>query len=69
MEILLAIALGFGGGWYLHKPAPIDCKDEALITASCPPLTRLDDATFGGHVIKLQEIASQYRACRTACVK
>lgn len=69
MEILLAIALGFGGGWYAHKPDPIDCKDDALIIASCPPLTRLEDATFGGHVIKLQEIASQYRACRTACVK
>ena len=69
MEILLYIALGFGGGWYFHTPDAIDCKDDALIIASCPALTPLEDSTFGSHVLKLQEVAGQYRACRTACVK
>lgn len=69
MELLLALVVGFGGGWFYHKPAPIDCKDEALIVSSCPTLTALEDNTFGGHILKLQEVASQYRECRTACVK
>lgn len=68
MEILLALALGFGGGWYLHDPSPIDCKNDALIISSCPPLTRLDDPSFGGFVLKLQEVAGQYNECRTSCL-
>jgi hypothetical protein len=68
MEILLAILLGFGGGWYVHQPDKFDCKEDALIVASCPQLTTLDDATFGGHILKLQEVAGQYRECRQACL-
>jgi len=69
MEIILALVLGFGGGWYIHQPSAIDCKDDALIVASCPTLTRLDDPSFGGHILKLQEVAGQYNECRKACVK
>ena len=69
MEILLALVIGFGGGWYVHNPSPIDCTNDALIVASCPPLTPLDDLTFGGHILKLQDMAGTYNECRKACVK
>ena len=70
MEILLAIALGFGGGWWLTPTKVItDCTDPALIVSSCPPLTMLEDPSFGSHIIKLQEVAGQYKECRKACLK
>lgn len=68
MELLLALALGFAGGWYVHSPSPMDCKDSALITASCPELTPQTDPTFGATILKLQEVGGQYRECRTACL-
>lgn len=68
MEIILALALAFGGGWYLHKPSQLDCKDDALIVASCPTLTPLTDPSFGAHVLKLQEVGGLYNECRKACV-
>jgi len=68
MEILLALTLGFGGGWYLHEPSPIDCKNDALIVASCPPPTPQADPSFGSTILKLQEVGGQYRECRQACV-
>lgn len=68
MEIILAFVLGFGGGWYFKQPTQLDCKDSALIIISCPEPTPLTDPTFGGFVLKTQEIGSQYRECRTACL-
>lgn len=68
MEILLALILGFGGGWYFHEPSPIDCRDEGLIVSACPELTPQTDPTFGGTILKLQEVGGQYRECRAACI-
>jgi hypothetical protein len=68
MEILLAIALGFGGGWFFHQPSPIDCTNSALVITSCPEPTPITDASFGGHINKLQEIGASYRECRAACL-
>lgn len=69
MEILLALAIGFGGGWFFHAPSQIDCVDNGLVVASCPELTEQTDPTFGGTILKLQEVGGQYRACRAACLK
>ena len=68
MEIILALALGFGGGWYFKAPSALDCKDSALVTVSCPEPTPLTDPTFGGFVLKTQELGGQYRECRAACL-
>lgn len=68
MEIMLALCIGFAGGWFYKEPSQVDCRNDALIITSCPALTKLDDATFGGHVLKLQEVAGQYNECRKACV-
>lgn len=68
MEILLAFIVGFGVGWQVHTPSGFDCRDEALVVASCPPPTGQTDPTFGGTILKLQEIGGQYRECRAACV-
>lgn len=68
MEIILALLIGLGGGWLLHDQSPLDCKDDALIVASCPTLTPLEDSTFGGHILKLQEVGGLYNECRKACV-
>ena len=64
MEIILAFVIGFGGGWYFKEPTPLDCQDTPLTTVSCPELTPITDPTFGGYVLKVQEIAGQYRECR-----
>jgi hypothetical protein len=70
MEIilLLSLALGFGGGWFLKSPTQLDCVDKSLSTVSCPEPTPLTDATFGGHILKVQELGGQYRECRRACL-
>ena len=68
MEIILAIVLGFGGGWYFKEPTQLDCKNQPLVTTSCPEQTPLIDPTFGGYVLKVQEIGGQYRECRAACL-
>lgn len=41
---------------------------DALVTASCPPLTPLADPTFGATTLKLLEVAGQYNVCRCAAV-
>ena len=69
MELLIALAIGFGGGWFLHTPGATDCKNDALVTASCPPLTIQTDPSFGATILKLQEVGGTYRECRKACVK
>ena len=66
MEIILAIVIGFGGGWFFKPVDKVDCIDQTLVIASCPPPTKLTDPSFGGHVLKLQEVAGQYRECRKA---
>jgi hypothetical protein len=68
MELLLALLIGFGGGWFLTPAKAADCRDEALVIASCPPPTELTDTSFGGHILKVQEQGAQYRECRAACV-
>ena len=67
MEIVLALVIGFGGGWWVHTPSKLDCRNEALVVTSCPPLTAQTDPTFGGTILKLQEVGGQYRECRAAC--
>jgi len=69
MEILLALALGFGGGLYLNTPSAMDCKNDALVIASCPEPTPQTEPSFGATILKLQEVGGQYRECRAACVK
>jgi len=69
MEMILVAVLSFAGGWFYHTPSALDCRNDALIVTSCPTLTRLDDPTLGGHVLKLQEVAGQYNECRRACVQ
>lgn len=68
MEILLALLLGAAGGWYGHTPDKFDCKDDALIIASCPEITPQTDPSFGATILKLQDVGGQYRECRTACL-
>lgn len=68
MEILLALLIGFGGGWWVHTPSKFDCRDDALVVASCPPTAPQTDPSFGGTILKLQEVGGQYRECRAACV-
>ena len=68
MEILLALLIGFGGGWFIAPTRSVDCRDEALVIAACPPPTELVDRTFGGHLLKVQEQGGQYRECRAACL-
>ena len=68
MELVLIFLLGFGGGWYVHTPDKFDCKDDAQIIAACPPLTKMEDPTFGGYVLQLQIDSGQYRECRQACL-
>ena len=41
---------------------------DRLITASCPPLTPLEDSTFGATTLKLIEVAGQYHECRCAAL-
>lgn len=69
MEILLALLIGAAGGWYAHTPDKFDCKDEALIIASCPETTPQTDPSFGAIILKLQDVGGQYRICREACLK
>jgi len=68
MEILLAILIGFGGGWYIAPAQKIECTDKALVIASCPPLIPLTDPSFGGHILQLQKDSGQYKECRKACL-
>jgi hypothetical protein len=69
MEILLAIVIGFGGGWFFSPVERVECKDDALIISSCPAPSPLTDPSFGGHILKLQEVAGQYRECRKSVIK
>jgi len=69
MEILLALALGGYLGWTWNEPDKFDCKDEAIIISSCPDLTPQTDPTFGGTIIKLQEVGGQYKECQKACIQ
>jgi len=68
MEILLALLIGFGGGWYVAPTKTVDCRDNALVIASCPPPTEMTDPSFGAYVLKVQEQGGQYRECRAACL-
>lgn len=49
------------------KPSPAPERSQAV--AACPPLTPLDDDTMGGLVLKLQQVAGQYRECRAAALR
>lgn len=68
MELLLAFALGGYLGWTWNESDKFDCKNYALIIASCPDLTHQTDPTFGGTILKLQDVAGQYRECQKACL-
>ena len=69
MEILLALALGGYLGWTWNEPDKFDCKSEPLVIASCPNLTPQTDPSFGGTILKLQDVAGQYKECQKACLR
>lgn len=69
MELLIALTIGGYLGWTFNEPDKFDCKDDAMIVLSCPELTVQDDPSFGGTILKLQDVAGQYRECRQACLK
>lgn len=68
MEIILALVIGFGGGWYIAPTQRVECADRALITVACPQLQPLTDATFGGHILQIQQDSGRYLECRRACL-
>lgn len=39
-----------------------------LVMAECPPLTPLNDPSFGATTAKLVDLAGQYRKCREAAL-
>lgn len=50
------------------KPLQEEPGRKALITASCPPLTRLESDTFAATTLKLTEVAGIYYECREAAI-
>lgn len=51
----------------LTKPSPAN-GPSPLVVSNCPELAPLLDDSFGATVLKLVEIANQYRDCRAAAL-
>lgn len=49
------------------KPSQ-DSGKQALVTASCPELTKLTDDSFAATTTKLVEVAGIYHECRQAAL-
>lgn len=48
------------------KPSP--AQPSPLVIANCPALAPLNDDSFGATVLKLIDVANQYRDCRDAAL-
>lgn len=68
MNILLAILIGFGGGWYIAPTQKVECRDVALIQSECPPLPKMVGDDFGATTITLMQDSARYQNCRKACL-
>lgn len=70
MEILLALVLGFGGGYfYKGDHVEAECKSEPLITANCPTILPPEDDTFGATTRSYTSLVDQYQKCKAACAR
>jgi hypothetical protein len=49
-------------------PRSASLGPSPLVVASCPPLQRLDDDSFGATTLKLEAVAAQYWKCRAAAL-
>ena len=65
-SILCAGASLLAGCATSTKPSP--APDQSQVLAACPLLTPLADDTMGAVVLKLQQVAGQYRECRAAAL-
>ena len=50
-----------------HSPVN-EVGPDATVVAACPELTRLESPDFGDTTLKLIEVGTQYRICRTAAL-
>lgn len=64
--VILAAASLLVGCATSTKPSLEPEKSQVL--AACPPLTPLADDSMGAVVLKLQQVAGQYRECRAAAL-
>ena len=67
IEILVALALSFGSGWYVaHENPTVSCLDQPLITTNCIHVEPPINDTFGATANKLLELKLQYDKCSAA---
>ena len=68
IEIILALALTFGAGFYVgHENPTVSCLNAPLIETNCIELQPPTDPSFGATTSKLIEVVGQYRKCKAAC--
>ena len=68
IEIIVALALSFGGGyWYGHETPTVSCLNADQVVQSCIDIQPPKDLTFGETTDALMSAVKQYRKCQSAC--
>ena len=68
LEIILVLAVTFGGGWYVgHENPTVSCIDESLVTANCVELQPPVDDSFGAMTSSYIDHIGIYKRCKAAC--
>lgn len=68
IEIILVLAVTFGGGWYAgHENPTVSCLSEPLIKATCVEIHPPVDDSFGATTTSYIDLIGTYRKCKAAC--
>ena len=68
IEIIAALALSFGAGYFVgHEKPTVSCLDNAQITATCTDIEPPSDDSFGATTESYHTLIKKYRQCKAVC--
>lgn len=69
IEVLLVIAIFFGGYEVGHKNSVVSCESSPLVVSSCVGIQPPQDDSFGSTTVSYVSLVGQYRKCKAACTQ